>query len=158
MTRVAVSTLVLVALVAGVGGYVLIDAFLGALPPVGWGWLTLIVVGLVDLLLALRIRAAIRDGGVGMDRSQMHPLTVARSAALGQASAVLGSAAAGLGAGLALFFLPRLDVLAVAADELPQSVALLVAGALLVAAGLFLESACRTPPSDDEAGGLTQST
>ena len=95
MTRIAVSTLVLVALVAGVGAYVLTGSFLGSMTPIGWGWVTLLVMALVDLLLALRIRSAIDDGGVGQDRSQMHPLTIARSAALGQASAVLGSAAVG---------------------------------------------------------------
>ncbi|HMT50891.1 DUF3180 domain-containing protein [uncultured Dietzia sp.] len=158
MTRIAVSTLVLVALVAGVGAYVLTGSFLGSMTPIGWGWVTLLVMALVDLLLALRIRSAIDDGGVGQDRSQMHPLTIARSAALGQASAVLGSAAVGLGAGFSLYFLPRLGELAVAGDELPASVAVLVSGALLVGAGLFLESACETPPSDEDAGGLAQPT
>jgi hypothetical protein len=158
MTRLAVSTLVLVALVAAVAAYVLTGSLLGSLPPIGWGWVTLLVVAVIDVLLALRIRAAIDDGGVGQDRSQMHPLTIARSAALGQASAVLGAAAVGLGAGLTLYFLPRLGELAVAADESPAAVAVLVSGALLVAAGLFLESACETPPSDDDAAGLAQTT
>lgn len=158
MTRIAMSTLVLIALVAGVAAYVLTGSFLGSLPPIGWGWVTLLVVASIDVLLALRIRSAIADGGVGQDRSQLHPLTVARSAALGQASAVLGSAAGGLGAGLALFFLPRLGELAAASEELPVSVAILVSGGLLVGAGLFLEAACETPPSDDDAGGLAQPT
>lgn len=158
MTRIAASTLVLVALVAAVAGFVLTGTFLGSLPPVGWSWLTLVVVALIDLLLALRIRSAISDGGVGLDRSQMHPLTIARCAALGQASAVLGAAAGGLGAGLCLFFIPRVGELAAASDEAGPSAAVLISGALLVAAGLFLESACRTPPSDDENGGLAQTT
>ena len=94
MTRVAKSTLALVALVAAVAAYVLVDAVLGSMPPIGFGWVTLLVVAAVDVLLAIRIRAAISDGGVGQDRSQMHPLTIARCAALGQASAT-GSRAAG---------------------------------------------------------------
>ncbi|AWH91312.1 DUF3180 domain-containing protein [Dietzia lutea] len=154
MTRVAKSTLALVALVAAVAAYVLVDAFLGSMPPIGFGWVTLLVVAAVDVLLAIRIRAAISDGGVGQDRSQMHPLTIARCAALGQASAVLGAVAGGFGAGLALFFLPRLGELAAASAELPASLAVLVSGAVLVGAGLFLESACETPPDDDENGGL----
>ena len=92
MTRVAKSTLVLVALVAAVAAYVLTGSFLGAVTPIGFGWVTLVAIAVVDVLLSLRIRAAISDGGVGQDRSQMHPLTIARSAALGQASAVLGAA------------------------------------------------------------------
>ncbi|MDX2357038.1 DUF3180 domain-containing protein [Dietzia sp. PP-33] len=158
MARIAVSTLILVALVAGVAAYVLTGSFLGSLPPIGWGWVTLPVVALIDVLLAVRVRSAISDGGVGQDRSQMHPLTIARCAALGQASAVLGAAAGGLGAGLCLYFLPRLGDLAAASDELPAAVAVLVSGALLVGAGLFLESACETPPSDDDSGGLAQPT
>lgn len=158
MTRIATSTLVLVALVGAVAAYVLTGAFLGSLPPIGWGWVTLLVVAAVDVLLALRIRSALSDGGVGQDRSQMHPLTIARCGALGQASAVLGAATGGLGAGLTLFFVPRLGDLAAAGEELPASIAVLVSGALLVAAGLFLESACSPPPPEDESEGLAQAT
>lgn len=88
----------------------------------------------------------------------MHPLTIARSAALGQASAVLGAAAAGVGSGFVAYFGPRLGDLAVAAEELPASVAVLVSGAVLTGAGLFLEWACQTPPEDEENGGLAQPT
>lgn len=156
MTRVARSTLALVALVAAVAAYVLTGSFLGAVTPIGFGWVTLLAVAAVDVLLALRIRAAISDGGVGQDRSQMHPLTIARSAALGQASAVLGAVATGVGVGLTLYFLSRFGDLAIAGEELPASVAVLVSGAVLVGAGLFLESTCETPPDDDENGGLAE--
>lgn len=158
MTRVAKSTLVLVALVAAVAGYVVTATFLGSLPAIGFGWVTLLVVAAIDGVLALRIWSAISDGGVGQDRSQMHPLTIARSAALGQASAVLGAAAAGVGSGFVAYFGPRLGDLAVAAEELPASVAVLVSGAVLTGAGLFLEWACQTPPEDEENGGLAQPT
>ena len=156
MNRVAKSTLALVAVVAAVAAYLLNGTFFGSLPPIGFGWVTLLAVTVVDVLLALRIRAAISDGGVGQDRSQMHPLTVARSAALGQASAVLGAVASGIGAGLALYYLQRLGELAVAGVELSASVAVLVSGVVLVGAGLFLESSCETPPDDDENGGLAE--
>lgn len=156
MARISLSTLALVALVAAVGAYVLTATFLGSLPPIGFGWVTLVVVAVVDAVLAVRIRSAISGGSVGQDRSQMHPLTIARSAALGQASAVLGAAAFGLGAGLSLFFLSRLGELAVAGQELPAAVAVLISGAVLIGAGLFLESMCRTPPEDDEGAGLAQ--
>ncbi len=158
MSRVPVSTLVLVAIVLAVAAYVLTGSFLGSMPPIGWGWVTLLVVAVVDAVLAVRIRSAIGEDRVGQDRSQLHPVTIARSLALGQASAVLGAAAGGAGAGLALYFLPRLGELAVAAVELPASIAVLVSGALLVAAGLFLESSCATPPSDDETEGLAAAT
>ncbi|MGX1855916.1 DUF3180 domain-containing protein [Dietzia sp. NPDC055340] len=158
MTRISTLTLALVALVAAVAAYVLTGTFLGSFPPIGFGWVTLIVVAAVDILLALRIRGAISDNSVGQDRSQMHPLTIARSAALGQASAVLGAAAAGVGAGLTLFFLLRLGELAVAGEEWPAAVAVLVSGTVLVGAGLFLEASCQTPPDDDDNAGLAQPT
>lgn len=158
MTRIAISTLVLVALVAAVAAFVLTGAFLGSLPPLGWGWVTLLVVAVIDVVLALRIRAAVSDGGIGQDRSQMHPLTIARCAALGQASAVLGSAAGGLGVGWTLYFVPRLGELAAANDELPASIAVLVSGLVLVAAGLYLESECSTPPTEDEPDGAARAT
>lgn len=158
MARIAISTLALVALVAAVAAYVLTGTFLGSMPPIGFGWVTLIVVAAIDILLALRIRGAITDNSVGQDRSQMHPLTIARSAALGQASAVLGAAATGVGAGLSLFFLLRLGELAVADQEFPASLAVLVSGGVLVGAGLFLEASCQTPPDEDEHNGLAQPT
>ena len=71
MARIAVSTLVLVALVAGVAAYFLTGSLLGSLPPLGWGWVTLPVVAVIDLLLALRVRSAISDGGVGQDRRRL---------------------------------------------------------------------------------------
>ena len=158
MTRIAVSTLVLVALVAAVAAFVLTDAFLGSMPSAGWSWVTLLAVAAVNAVWAVRIRAAISGGRVGQDRSQLHPVTIARAVALGQASAVLGAAAGGFGVGLVLYFLPRLGELAAAQSELPPSVAALVCGALLLAAGLFLESSCTTPPEDDEPDGLAATT
>lgn len=158
MSRIPSSTLALVALVAAVAAYVLTGNFLGPLTPIGFGWVTLVVVAVIDAVLAVRIRAAISGGSVGLDRSQMNPLTIARSAALGQASAVLGAAASGFGVGLTLFFLLRLGELAVADQELPAAVAVLVSGAALCGAGLYLEHSCRTPPDEDENHGLAQPT
>ena len=69
MTRVAKSTLVLVALVAAVAAYVLTGSFLGAVTPIGFGWVTLVAIAVVDVLLSLRIRAAISDESSTAPRS-----------------------------------------------------------------------------------------
>ena len=58
--------------------------------------------------------------------------------------------------GLGLFFLLRLGDLAVADRELPAAVAVLVSGAVLVGAGLFLEASCQTPPDEDEHNGRSR--
>ena len=149
--RLRWSTLALVALVAAAAGAVLGGEFFGSLPRLGWGWVTLVLVALFDVVLALRIRSAIARGRVGQDRSQIHPVTIARSLALGQASAVLGALAGGVGAGFSVFLAYRMGDLAAARDELPAAIAVAVSGALLAGCGLWLEASCSTPPEDPEA-------
>jgi len=147
--RLSRVTLGLVALVCAVAGHALTSALLGAPPRLGWGWLTLLLVAAVDLWLALRIRRAVRENRVGQDHRQVHPLSVARGLALGQASAVLGAIGGGLGVGLSTFCATRLGDLAAAGEELPYAIGLAVSGGLLTAAGLFLEASCETPPGED---------
>jgi hypothetical protein len=80
----------------------------------------------------------------------MHPLQVARAAALAKASSLAGSLLLGLYAGFFVWLFPRRDQLAAANDDVV--VAGLSAGAcvLLLVAALLLERACRTPrPPDD---------
>lgn len=156
MQRISRLTLALVALVGAVAGYALSAGPLGTVPPIGWGWITFVLVAVVDVALAMRIRAAISDGGIGQDRSQMHPVTVARSVALGQASAVLGALAGGAGAGLSGYCLVMRHTLVAAATELPFALAVTVSGVALTAAGLFLEASCSVPPGDEDPGVSAQ--
>ena len=156
MQRISRATLGLVALVTAVAGYALSAGPLGTAPPIGWGWVTFVLVAAVDVLLAIRIRAAVSGGGIGQDRSQMHPVTLARSVALGQASAVLGAMAGGAGAGVSVYCLQMRHLLVAAAAELPFAIAVTVSGVVLTAAGLFLEASCSVPPGDDEPGASAQ--
>lgn len=158
MNRLAWSSLVLAAVVTAVATFVLVQSYFGLLPPVGWSAVSALLVAGVNLVLALRVRKAVADRGVGFDRSQMHPVTVSRYLALGQATAVLGALLAGFGAGLSVYLGLNASVLAAAQEELPAAIAVLVGGTAAVAAGLFLERACEDPsdeyPSDGGVSAL----
>jgi hypothetical protein len=119
----------------------------GTLPPLSWsapaGMLALAAVVLATAL-GLRNRLNRND-------KRPHPLSMARMAVLGKASAHVGPIVGGLYAGYALVLLPTLDI----GDRRDR--ALLAGGAVLAslvltAAGLFLERICRVRGSgaDDE--------
>jgi hypothetical protein len=134
--------------VVGVLAYLLVRAGYGALPsippPAG---VTLLVLAVVETVLGYTLKARIehRPG-----TKPVQPLSAARAVTLAKASAVGGAVMAGLWAGMLGYLLPRRDVLAAAADDTPGA-ALGLAGALaLVAAALWLQHCCRTPPEDDD--------
>lgn len=149
MNRIAISSLTLAAVVTGVATFVLVQSYFGLLPPVGWTAVSGLLVAVVNLVLALRVRRAVSDGGIGFDRSQMHPVTVSRYLALGQATAALGALLTGFGAGLSAYFGLNAEVLASAREELPAAIAVLVGGVAAVAAGIFLERSCEHSSGDD---------
>jgi Protein of unknown function (DUF3180) len=129
------------------GALRLVDDRGGVLPPLSWsapaGVLALAGVVLVTAL-GLRSR-------LNRNEKRPHPLSMARMAVLGKASAHVGPIVGGLYAGYALVLLPTLDI----GDRRDR--ALLAGGAVLAslaftAAGLFLERTCRIRGSggDDE--------
>jgi hypothetical protein len=140
--------LVPIFVVVGVLAYLLVRAGYGALPsippPAG---VTLLVLAVVEAVLGYTLKARIehRPG-----TKPVQPLSAARAVALAKASAVAGAVMAGVWAGMLGYLLPRRDVLSAAADDTPGA-ALGLAGALaLVAAALWLQHCCRTPPEDDD--------
>ncbi len=82
------------------------------------------------------------------------PLMVARLAALAKASSLAGALFGGGYAGVLGWAYFQRDWLAAAGDALPSAIAGAVSSALLVAAALWLEHACRIPkqPSDESEG------
>lgn len=80
----------------------------------------------------------------------IEPLFVARLAALAKASSLGGSIFAGFYGGLLGWAYFQRDWLDTAADAVPAAAAGTIASALLVAAGLWLESACRVPDQPDD--------
>jgi hypothetical protein len=149
------STLALVALAVAVLSYLLVAAAYGSLPspPVG-APVTLVLLALAELALAKVVRDRIRhrlDARGRPPRRALHPVQVARAAALAKASSLTGAVVLGAYAGLFAWTAPRADVLAAAADDVPVAGVSAVAGLLLVVSALLLERACRVPESPDDA-------
>ena len=104
-----------------------------------------------ELSLAKIIRDKIRGRST---RRPMHPMQIARAAALAKASSSAGSLLLGLYAGLLAWTFPRRGQLAAAgADARVAGLAVLACLALVVAA-LLLERSCRTPPDVPRAARL----
>ncbi|WP_448852748.1 DUF3180 domain-containing protein [Corynebacterium sp. 335C] len=141
--------LVIAAAVVAAAAYMIVGTFLGA---IAFHWTDLLfpwVLAAVCAWAARRVREAVEERGIGQDRSQMHPLTVARWLTVGTASAWLGALLAGGYLGVAVWLLPQWGRLAAATAEGPVVVAGAVTGVALAAAGLHLERCCQAPPGDD---------
>ncbi|MGI8816769.1 MAG: DUF3180 domain-containing protein [Pseudonocardia sp.] len=107
----------------------------------------LLVLAAAEVIMAhgLRTRIERRPGA-----RPVQPLQAARAVALAQASALTGAIMAGIWLGLLGYLLPRRDELASAAEDTPAAVIGLVSAVALVAAALWLQHCCRTPPENDD--------
>lgn len=135
-------------------GAVTLIAFLGAgslyptmpaLPALAG--VALLVLAAAEMIMAWSLKGRIerRPGA-----KPVEPIAAARAVALAQASALAGAIMAGLWLGLLGYLLPRRDELAAAAADTPAAVVGVISAATLVAAGLWLQHCCRTPPMDDD--------
>ena len=142
------------ALVAAVATWLLVRVSYGSVPPIPiYAGASLYPVALIELVLALLIRARVRDHAIGTGPRQLHPITAARAAALAKASALVGAASAGVWLGFLVFLWPQRAQLQAAVADSPGAIVGLVAAVLLAAAALWLEHCCRTPdePPDQPA-------
>lgn len=103
---------------------------------------TLLVISAVLLVLAFRLARALKTG-----TGPVNPFFAVRLLAAARASQLVGGMFGGFGVGLALSLLGR-SVPAAVATWLPM-VAVVVTGAVLVAAAVYAEHTCRVPPDDD---------
>jgi len=109
------------------------------LPP-----LTLIGLAIFEGFEAYSTRNRIlRKEGAG----PLQPLVIARYAVLGKASALVAALFGGLYLGMSTWLLTQKGVLAKVSENLPQALLGVAASIVLVAAALWLERACRVPPS-----------
>jgi hypothetical protein len=151
-----VGTLVAVALAAAGLAYLAVAALYGSLPsPPPSAAVTLVLLALAELALAKVVRDRVQhrlDAAGRPPRRALHPVQVARAAALAKASSLTGAVVLGAYAGLFAWTAPRTDVLAAAADDAPVAAVTALAGLALVVCALLLERACRVPdPPDDPA-------
>ena len=149
-TRIPV--LVGTALVLGVLAWLLADLAYDDLPPLPrYAPLTLLLLAVVEGGMAKVVRDRLRGRRDGRGRplgQALHPMAIARAAALAKASSLAGAVLLGAYAGLLVWTLPR-QAADPRRDALVSGVSGLCALALVVAA-LLLERACRAPePPED---------
>lgn len=151
-------TLVAVTLVAAALSYLAAATAYGSLasPPAGAA-VALVLLALAELALAKVVRDRVQhrlDAAGRPPRRVLHPVQVARAAALAKASSLTGAVVLGAYGGLFAWTAPRADVLAAAADDAPVAAASALAGLILVGCALLLERACRVPGPPEDAPGL----
>lgn len=148
-------TLIAVAVVVGLLAYLVVATSYGSLPsPTAGAPITLGLLALVELALAKVVRDRVQhrlDARGRPPRRALHPVQVARAAALAKASSLTGALVLGAYGALFLWTAPRADVLAAAADDVVLAGLSALTGLALVVCALLLERACRVPePPDDD--------
>ncbi|MCZ2858297.1 DUF3180 domain-containing protein [Blastococcus sp. VKM Ac-2987] len=164
MTPVRRRDLAVLVLGLTVAAWLLVRAWYGDLPPLRW-WLPapLAVLALGEALGARVLRTRLRAlrearagrGPAGRDAAgvrPVEPMLVARLAVLAQASAYVGAVFTGVWLGVLAYTGPAVDRLQAAGSDTVTALLGLLASLALIAAALWLESACRVPPgsTDDE--------
>jgi len=147
VTRTRSSLVVVLAVVGGVGGF-LVQLALGAmgmqkLLPVVTLSITLALIAFVVVALAVPIRRATR----GAVRRRVDPFYATRVVLLAKACAAAGALLSGAAAGLLVELLVRQVV---PAGSLWLMLAMLVGAVLLLVGGLVAEALCVVPPEDDD--------
>jgi Protein of unknown function (DUF3180) len=156
----------LVVLAAGlaVATWLMVRAWYGSLPALEW-WLPapLGVLAIAEALGARTLRArlaALREARTRTSTPAapatpvrpVEPMLVARLAVLAQASAYVGAVFLGVWTGVLVHVGPEVGRLQAAGGDTVAALIGIVSSAALVVAALWLEDACRVPPSstDDE--------
>lgn len=106
--------------------------------------ITLLVLGVIEVVLAFNIRSRIRSGRL------QGAIGVARAVALAKASSLLGGLMLGAWLGALIAVFPRSDEVTAAANDLRAAIVGVVCAIVLIAAALWLEHSCRTPESSDQ--------
>jgi hypothetical protein len=130
----------------------------GDLPRLRWFVpLSLLLLAIAETLAANQLRDRIRRRP---GAPPVQPLVAARMLALAKASAVVGAVMVGIWAGLLIYVVPRVGLLAAAGNDTATGVVGVVAAVALTVAALWLEYACRapTPPDRDRTGRPDGST
>lgn len=140
-----------VALGAAVVAYLLIAGLYRWFPPITlWSGVSLLLVAVAEGLWGRFVRTKITDGEIGDARGWLHPLAVARSLLVAKASAWVGALALGWWLGVLVYLLPRRSWMRVAAEDTSGAVVAAVSALALVAAALWLQHCCKSPPDPTE--------
>lgn len=143
---------------AAVVGYMFVLLLYRYFPPIDvWTGLSLLAVAIAEAGWAFYVRAKINDGEIGDARGWLHPLAVARSLVIAQASAWVGALVLGWWIGVLVYLLPRRSTLRVAGEDTAGVVVAAVSALALVVAALWLQHCCKSPQEPpDNADGATE--
>jgi hypothetical protein len=132
--------------IIGITAYVLLRTSYSALPPLGYFVpVPLAALGLLELLIARRVRAAVRH--VAYARP-MTAIAIARCVALGKASSLVGAAVAGAAVAMLARVLPDASTVRAAGNDARVAGLLLGSAVLVVVGGIVLERAGIDPNRD----------
>ena len=151
MRPTRVSTLVVVAVICALAGWLVIRSVYTKLPPLPWtGVPALLIAAAAEAWMGLDLRARIA-GRRGL--KPVAPLFVSRMVALAKASSVAAAAIAGFAAGAGIYLSGSLSAPVPRQDALTAAVTF-AAAVVLACAALYLEYCCRVPggPGRDQDG------
>ena len=126
--------------------YNLLESLSMVVPLSLWG------IAVVAGWLAYVVRKRRKEGRVGQDRSQLHPVQAAHFMVFGKASAWAGAICGGAYAGALMYVVRKLDVLAAASDDVVPLTVGALGGLALCIAGLVLEKNCEVSPPNEGQG------
>ena len=152
MKQVAPSALVIAAVIAAALVWVTALGFYAHFPSIKLTtgsvlWIAAIICGVQGFIM----RKKLEDNAIGLDRSQINPMTVAFSGVFGQSVAWIGAIFAGAYGGLVMFLFFNAGHLVAAQDDTPGAIVGMLGGAMAAVAGKWLEQNCLTPPEDGGA-------
>ena len=116
-----------------------------------WTGLSLAAVAAVEAGWGRYVRTKISAGEIGAGAGRLHPIAVARSVFVAQASAWVGALVFGWWIGVLAYLLPRRAELRVAAADTTGAVVAAVCALALVVAGLWLQHCCKSPPDPSDS-------
>jgi hypothetical protein len=138
---------------AAVVGYLLVVLLYRWFPPITvWTGLSLLAVAVAEAAWGRYVRAKINDGEIGDGPGWLHPLAVARSVMIAKASAWVGALVLGWWVGVLVYLLPRRSSIRVAGEDTAGAMVAAASALGLVAAALWLQHCCKSPPDSTEHG------
>lgn len=135
-------------LIAAVVGYLAaVFAYPRLFPPITlWTGLSLLGVAAAVAAWGVTVRAKIRAGEIGDGPGRLHPLAVARSVVIAKASTWVGAPVFGWWVGIFVQILPQRGALRAAGEDAAGVVVAAASALALMAAGLWLQHCCKSPP------------